>query len=191
MDSAHSVQRALRRRKGFRRLGTGRRALVNVVLTTDVFGVFVDEVIRLRPRRIEVVSPWLGDEPDLARVKALLEHAARFGAAVVLTTRTPHTEAHMAALDAFSDYPAARVVTNDHLHAKLYVCEDTRRRGVAVVGSANLSRGSERLDESAVVIRPMANSRVIRDLSRLAASVGGGSWNRRLAASTSERSPSE
>jgi phosphatidylserine/phosphatidylglycerophosphate/cardiolipin synthase-like enzyme len=191
MNSVHSVQRALRGRKGFRRVGSGRRALVSVVLTTDVFGLFVEEVVRLRPRRVEVVSPWLGDGPDLARVKALLERSARFGASVVLTTRTPDTEAHLAVMDAFAAYPGARIVTNDDLHAKLYVCSDVRGRGVAVVGSANLSRGSQRLDESAVVIRPIANSRVIRDLSGLAASVGGGSWERRLTASRIERSPSE
>src|SRR5579862_4698296 len=155
MDSAVSVQGASVSRKGYRWIGSARRALVNVVLTKDIFGLFSEELGRMKPRRIEIISPWLGDGPDLPRVQAVLDRAARFGAPVVLTTRSPDTEAHQAVVDAVSSYANGRVIFNEGLHAKLYICEDQRRRGLAVVGSANLSRSSTDLDESAVVIRPL------------------------------------
>src|SRR5689334_3560484 len=100
-----------------------------------------------RPRRIEIVSPWLGDGTALVRLKRLLAHLSRHKARLVLTTRPPDDDAHRAFVEAVEAYERGTVVYRFDLHAKLFVSIESRRDGLAVIGSANASEGSRLLHE--------------------------------------------
>ena len=177
--SAHSLHMTRRPRKSDVSLGRPRRAWVTVVLDEDVFDLFVTQVEAARPQRVEVVSPWVGDGVELARLTPLINHLSRCNAGLTLTTRPEGSPAHEAFISGVRAYQRGRVVMSPELHAKMYICEANGRGSFAIVGSANASEGSRLLLESAVLLRPVGRSGVIRDISRFAASLGDTGVRRR------------
>jgi hypothetical protein len=160
-------------------VGPCRRANVSVVLDRDVFGVFVHEVEQLRPRRVEIVSPWVSDGSALPRLSRLLAHLERVSGSLTLTTRPPVSEAEHAFVDRVRAFARSRVVLQPALHAKVLLCETVRGGGVAIIGSANATRGSLELAESAVLIRPLRRSNVLREIARAVASLAEQPLHRR------------
>ena len=138
----------------------------------DILGAFADEVGRSRGRvhQLTIVSPWVTHGGVLAR---LLERADRDGAPVVLVTRPGATASHLAAVGAVQEAARGRVLLNDRLHAKLYICELEAGRGFALIGSANMTASSKNLDEMAVFVRPMRGSRMLSQLAPAAARLAG------------------
>jgi hypothetical protein len=82
-----------------------------------------------------------------------------------LITREPQSLAHARALEAITELPRVTVAYNPRVHAKLYISEEGRGRGVAVVGSGNATDSSRSLDEAGIVIRPSRGSGIIRHLA--------------------------
>jgi hypothetical protein len=152
-------------------VGPSRRANVSVIGDPDIFGVFVDQVECLHPRRVEIVSPWVSDGPDLPRLNRLLAHLERVGGSLTLTSRPPVSDAEHAFVHRVRAFARAKIVLQPALHAKLLLCETARGGGVAIIGSANATRGSLQLVESAVMIRPLRRSKVLREIARAAASL--------------------
>jgi hypothetical protein len=115
---------------------------------------------------VTIVSPWINDDcVRIVTLAALIRHAARHRAAIVVVTRPPSSETHAAAVKLVQDAPKARVYFNPRLHAKLYVCESRGDRGLAVVGSANGTGNSAFLDEVAILLRPERGSIIITELA--------------------------
>jgi hypothetical protein len=164
-----------------------RRALVSVIWSVDVFDLFVRQVELTSPRRVEIVSPWVGDGADRSRLTRLIKHLSRHRATLILTTRRPDDEAHRAFVAAVETYERGTVVYSQKLHAKLFVSVEPRNAGLAVIGSANASEGSRRLQESAVLIRPLGRSKVVTDLATYATSLGGLPIERRRRSSVRQR----
>lgn len=171
--------------------GPGRRALVSVIHDRDVLSVFVDQVEQLRPRRVEIVSPWVSDGSALPRLSRLLAHLERVGGSLILTTRPPSTVAEHAFVDRVRAFARARVVLQPALHAKVMLCETARGGGVAIIGSANATRGSLQLAESAVLIRPLRRSKVLREIARAIASLAEHPLHRRNGTPMREHSSKE
>ena len=155
-----------------------RRANVSVIRDPDIFGVFVDQVECLHPRRVEIVSPWVSDGPDLPRLNRLVAHLERVGGSLTLTSRPPVSDAEHAFVDRVRAF-GAKIVLQPALHAKLLLCETAHGGGVAIIGSANATRGSLQLVESAVMIRPLRRSKVLREIARAAASLADQPVHRR------------
>ena len=166
MSSAANVP-PLRTHRNIQRLLPWRRATVRVV-HGDTLASFADQAVRLSVARLTVISPWLSFTQGgaLWRLVALtLEH----GGHLTLVTRPPRDSSDEAAIDAVQRLPRARVICNDRLHAKVYVCETGRAgRGVAMVGSANITDGAQRLLEIGLLVRPYRGSRVLSDLANSA-----------------------
>lgn len=141
------------------------RARVSV-LRIDPFGAFARAVARDAPRRITIVSPWISDGCDrIVTLAALVRHAVRRRASIVVVTRHPASETHLRALELISSAPRSSVYFNDRLHAKLYICESGHGGGLAVVGSANGTGNSAFLEEVALLVRPDRGSDIIRELA--------------------------
>jgi hypothetical protein len=133
----------------------------------DILGRFVAATLRATPVKLCLVSPWLA-ETDYDRLATLLGHARRHRATVFIVTR-PSAVAPDRGLSALlGRQPLLRILVNDQLHAKLYVCQERDGRGVALIGSANLTAGGARLAEAGVLLRPLAGSRLIDDLASVA-----------------------
>jgi hypothetical protein len=133
----------------------------------DILGRFVAATLMARPVKLCLVSPWLA-ETDHDRLATLLGHARRHRAAVSVVTRPSAVAPNRALSKLFDRQPWLRILVNEQLHAKLYVCQEQDGRGVALVGSANLTAGGARLAEVGVLLRPLAGSRLIEDLASVA-----------------------
>jgi hypothetical protein len=173
------------------KVGPSRRALVSVIGDRDVLGVFVELVEQLRPRRVEIVSPWVSDGDALPRLSRLLTHLERVGASLILTTRPPVSDAEHAFVDRVRAFVRAKVVLQPALHAKVLLCETAEGGGLAVIGSANATRGSLQLAESAVLIRPLRRSKVLREIAREIASLAEQPLHRRNGTPMREHSSKE
>lgn len=140
-----------------------RRATVEVI-TSDPFDRFVAELRRSSPTRISIASPWLSD-PARGRhsLSRALAHARTRNASVVVVTRPPAAPGHAAAVSLLESSPRTRIHYNNSLHAKLYVCEEGRGRGFAVIGSGNATTAS--LDEVALLVRPIGKSAVVTEIA--------------------------
>jgi hypothetical protein len=133
----------------------------------DVLGRFVAATLRARPVRIYIVSPWM-PETDLDRLRALARHADSCRAELTVITRPPVSVGAERALDVVRAAGRHRILVNDQLHAKLYVCQEPDGRGVALICSANFTAGGTRMAEVGVLLRPLAESSLIDDLARVA-----------------------
>jgi hypothetical protein len=142
-----------------------RSARVTVV-RRDPFGAFARVALSLQPRRIILVSPWLSEGTGAyAPITSLIEHTVRHDAGLVLVSRPPANDSHATIVSKVRQVAHARVYLNPRLHAKLYICESRRGRGVALIGSANSTCGSHRLDEVALLVRPDRGSTIITELA--------------------------
>ncbi|HLX89899.1 MAG TPA: hypothetical protein VKR22_15750 [Acidimicrobiales bacterium] len=117
--------------------------------------------------RICLVSPWLTDT-DHGRLRLLARHADAQRAELVAVIRAPSTRAGEQALETVRSARSHRILVSDTLHAKMYICQELDGRGVALVGSANMTAGGARLAEAGVLLRPLAESSLIDDLIRVA-----------------------
>lgn len=168
MSSVHNVRGWGRESKASSGSGLARRATVQTVWG-DVLGSFIAATLRAAPKQICLVSPWLA-EKEHDRLGRLLGHARRHRAAVTIVTRPSAVASGLALASLLGRESAVRVLVNDQLHAKLYVCQEHDGRGVALVGSANFTAGGARLAEAGVLVRPLADSRIIDDLAKVALS---------------------
>jgi hypothetical protein len=160
MNSARSVQQT----PDGGTISPTRRARLTIV-RNDPFGTFARAALRRRPRRVVLVSPWLSEHGRRATpLSALLKHCERSASSIVVVTRPPLTRAHANALEMIATVPRSSVHFNAALHAKLYVCDSGAGRGVAVVGSANLSAASASLAEISLMVRPEGRSKIIQEL---------------------------
>lgn len=144
-------------------------------ISGDILGAFADEVGRSRGRvhRLTIVSPWVTHDGSGGVLARLLERAERDSASVVLVTRPDATVSHTAAVSAVEGATRGRVLLNDRLHAKLYICELGSGRGFALIGSANMTASSKDLDEMAALVRPVRGSRMLAQLAPAAARLAG------------------
>lgn len=133
----------------------------------DVLGAFTAAALRARPQRICLVSPWI-TETDHGRLRLLAQHVDAHGAELVVVTRPSGSEATRRAMALARSARRHRILTSELLHAKLYVCQEPNGRGVALVGSANMTAGGTRWSEMGVLLRPTAASSLIDDLVRIA-----------------------
>ena len=67
-------------------------------------------------------------------------------------TRPPDNVAHIKALEILKTCPNLELIYNSYLHAKVYACVAPYPYGFALLGSANLTHGSERLYEIGLLI---------------------------------------
>jgi hypothetical protein len=176
MSSVTNVQIRSPRSKAHSGSGRAQRSTAQPVWG-DVLGKFVAATLRAQPTHLYLVSPWIA-ETDHARIDLLTRHAAACQAEIVLITRSVTTKAAERAMDMVRRAPRSRIIFNEALHAKLYVCQEANGRGVALVGSANLTPGGTRLDEVGVLLRPLIDSSIIDDLARVAATTLCGSARR-------------
>lgn len=139
----------------------------------DVLGSFTAATLRARPVRLCLVTPWVG-ETEHGRLRLLVRHADAHRAELVVVTRPSALTSGNDALDIVRKARAHRLLLNDQLHGKLYVCQEGEGRGVALVGSANLTMGGARLAEVGVLLRPLGGSRIIDDLANVAMMYLGG-----------------
>lgn len=120
----------------------------------DILLALAREIERTRPRRLTLFTPWLsGADVRSTPLRRIIDHARANGTRVLLITRPATSAGHLAAITAVGGLPRSRVILNSRLHAKLFVCEDDRNGGFAMVGSANLTRGATNLDEFAVLVK--------------------------------------
>lgn len=172
MSSAHSVTSPRGECKVRSGAGIARRATVQPVWG-DTLGRFVAAVLRVRPIRVCLVSPWI-TETDRGRVGDLVRHMRRSGAQLVVVTRPATLRAGEPVTELIERLPSHQLLVNDQLHAKLYVCQEREGRGVALIGSANLTAGGARLSEVGLLVRPLAGSDIIDELARVAVAQLGG-----------------
>lgn len=172
MASVHNVRASARESKAPSGSAPARRATVQAVWG-DIVGRFVAATLRSRPVKLYLVSPWLA-ETDHDRIATLLGHARQHRAAVCVVTR-PSAVAPERVLSALLErQPSLRILVNDQLHAKLYVCQEQDGRGVALIGSANLTAGGARQAEAGILLRPLAGSHLLDDLASVALTGLGG-----------------
>jgi hypothetical protein len=150
-------------------------------ISGDILGAFADEVGRSRGRiqRLTIVSPWVTHEGTGGVLARLLERAERDGASVTLITRPDPSAGHLAAMSAVEGAARGRVLLNERLHAKMYICELGGGRGFALIGSANMTTSSKDLDEMAILVRPLRGSRMLSQLAPAAARLARRSRPRR------------
>jgi hypothetical protein len=143
------------------------------VIRGDVLATFADAITRTRPplRRVMIVSPWVSEAAGGGLLGLITRRVLADQAALILITRPYSNEAHVSVIEAIRALPRGSVFTNPALHAKVYLCEQGGGRGFAVIGSANMTSGSARLVESAVLIRPLARSRIIAQIAAAASGV--------------------
>lgn len=140
-----------------------RRSDVRVVLG-DPLIVFTTAVLKQRPVRMTLISPWLSFDAS-SDLGLLIAHARRCDTRVTLVTRPPLLDGAVAAVEAVCALPQSRVILCESLHAKTYVSECGDGSGLAFVGSANLTEGAQRLFESGLLVRSYRGRGVIlRDL---------------------------
>jgi hypothetical protein len=133
----------------------------------DVLGRFTAAALRSRPIRICLVSPWLA-ETDHGRLRLLTRHADAQNAELLVITRPPATRVGEQAIEMVCSARSHRILMSDTLHAKMYISQELDGRGVALVGSANMTAGGTRLAEVGLLVRPLAESSLIDDLVRVA-----------------------
>lgn len=133
----------------------------------DVLGRFTAAALRSRAIRICLVSPWL-TETDHGRLRLLVRHADAQNAELLVVTRPASTHPSEQAIELVRSARSHRVLVSDSLHAKMYISQELDGRGVALVGSANMTAGGTRLAEVGILLRPLAESSLIDDLVRVA-----------------------
>jgi hypothetical protein len=133
----------------------------------DVLGRFMAAALRSRPIRICLVSPWL-TETDHGRLRLLVRRADAQNAELLVVTRSPSSRAGEQAIEIVRSARTHRILVNDALHAKMYISQELHGRGVALVGSANMTAGGSHLAEVGILLRPLAESNLIDDLVRVA-----------------------
>ena len=133
----------------------------------DILGRFTTAALRSRPIRICLVSPWL-TETDYGRLRLLVRHADARNAELVVVTRPLATGLGERAIEMVRSARSHKVLVADALHAKMYISQEPAGRGVALVGSANMTAGGTRLAEVGVLLRPLTGSSLIDDLVGIA-----------------------
>lgn len=129
-----------------------RRASVRVV-TREVPDAFADVVVTARVDALTLVTPWVSDAlGGCEAFDRILAWAVKCEARVHLITRPPvNNEPHQRAIGAVLA-AGGRVTVNPGLHAKIFVAEFSNESRIAVVGSANLTAGSNDLLETALLV---------------------------------------
>lgn len=117
--------------------------------------------------RLTVVSPWITNG-DHRRIEVLARHASLSRAEFVMITRAPASDDARLARNIVQRLEHHRIFINEQLHAKLYVCQQGDGRGVALIGSANLTASGMHMDEVGLLVRPLGASGIIDDLVDLA-----------------------
>lgn len=133
----------------------------------DILGRFTTAALRSRPIRICLVSPWL-TETDHGRLRLLIRHANAQNAELLVVTRPPSTNLGERAIEMVRSARSHKVLVADALHAKMYISQEPQGRGVALVGSANMTAGGTRFAEVGVLLRPLTGSSLIDDLVQIA-----------------------
>ncbi len=168
MSFATTVHRGRRPSKPTTGFLPARRATAEPVWG-DILGRFTSAALRARPTRICLVSPWI-TETDHGRLRLLVRHADAQDAELIVVSRPPSTRPAEQAIELARSARSHRVLVSDALHAKMYIAQEADGRGVALVGSANMTAGGTRLAEVGVLLRPLSGSALINDLVRVALS---------------------
>ena len=131
------------------------RNVTAAVVKNGVQSVFAQRLKRARKvaRTIVIASPWISGEGDgksaFDTITALIE---RYRIPTYVFTRTPQNHAHNSALLTLIRCPTVEIVLNDNLHAKVYACLAPHPYGFALLGSANLTDGSNSLYEIGLIV---------------------------------------
>jgi phosphatidylserine/phosphatidylglycerophosphate/cardiolipin synthase-like enzyme len=135
------------------------------ILTDRVLKAFAELVHAYSDRvyRVWVITPWLSSEEDDEDALLLLLDSMRKsrGCSVVVVTRPPATDQHLAAIRVIRRHASATIYLCASLHTKLYIAECDGFRA-AVLGSPNFTTRGDRVNrELAVEFRTTAeNTRV-------------------------------
>ena len=108
---------------------------------------------KTQARKIVIASPWISYSDS--KRGPLLNIVATIDAYKIPTyvfTRQPQNMAHAQAMNVLMSCPCVEIVYNNNLHAKLYICIAPYPCGFAIIGSANLTLGSEDLYEIGLLI---------------------------------------
>ena len=149
-------------------VGLARTATVAVVKNS------VQEVFAARLKRagktaktVVIASPWITSEAaGDGAVKVVCDVVQRHCIPTYIFTKTPQGEGHQRALDALARCPTVEVVLNESLHAKIYACLAPYPFGFALLGSANMTKGSGYLHEVGLIVSAGGSGQeIVRELA--------------------------
>ena len=108
---------------------------------------------RKEAHKIIIASPWIG-YGDIRRgpLTSIVSTIDTCRIPTYVFTRQPQNNTHIQAVNALMRCPYIEIVYNNNLHAKLYICMAPYPYGFAIIGSANLTSGSEALYEIGLLI---------------------------------------
>lgn len=131
------------------------RTVKAAVVRKGIQNVFYARLRRSKKEahKIIIASPWISYSDT--KGGPLLNIVSTIGAYKIPTyvfTRQPENTTHALAMDILMSCPYVEIVYNNSLHAKLYICMAPYPYGFAIIGSANLTSGSENLYEIGLLI---------------------------------------
>jgi hypothetical protein len=116
---------------------------------------------------IVIASPWITDNSsDNNVIEYIGRMVKKWGTPTYVFTRPPDLAAHLSAINLLKECPTLELIYNRHLHAKVYSCVAPHPYGFAMLGSANLTRGSEYLYEiGLIVLSGGGGDEIVKELS--------------------------
>jgi len=131
------------------------RTVKAAVVRKSVQSVFSARLKRSKNevQKIIIVSPWIsyGDNKkgSLLNIVSVID---AYKIPTYVFTRQPQNVTHTQAMNTLISCPYVEIVYNNNLHAKLYICVAPYPYGFAIIGSANLTVGSQDLYEIGLLI---------------------------------------
>ena len=131
------------------------RTVKAAVVRKGIQNVFSSRLRRSKNEvhKIVIASPWISYSDS--KGGPLLNIVSTIDACKIPTyvfTRQPQNTTHTQAMNILMSCPNIEIVYNNNLHAKLYICMAPYPYGFAIIGSANLTSGSEDLYEIGLLI---------------------------------------
>jgi hypothetical protein len=118
-------------------------------------------------KRVVVTSPWISSFADTPlSLRRFTKYVERKKIPTFIATRPAASAEHQRAIDILSDCPLIEVVTNPHLHAKIYACEAEPPNGFAILGSTNFTQNAQSLYEiGLLVVGSGSGTAVVKELA--------------------------
>ena len=131
------------------------RNVTAAVVKNGVQAAFAQRLKRARKaaRTIVIASPWItGEGSGKGALDTITSLIDRYSIPTYIFTRTPQSQPHNRALVTLGQCSTVEIVLNDNLHAKVYACLAPHPHGFALLGSANLTDGSNHLYEIGLIV---------------------------------------
>lgn len=150
-------------------MGLARAAKVAVVKNSlqEVFAARLKRAGRTA-KTVVIASPWITSDTAAGggAVKVVCDVVQRYGIPTYVFTKTPHGAHQQRALDVLAGCPTVEIVLNESLHAKIYACLAPYPFGFALLGSANMTKGSSYLHEVGLIVSAGGSGQeVVRELA--------------------------